>query len=146
MPHPYLLLASQVARVIDLPAAEVARLGQIIAPHIAAQGKGHRALYNFRNLIEMRIVLILSAFGVPHKMMRQFLDNLRCSRLGWIDEHGSEGWIMLGVNGEWSASNSLDEAGRAIATDAKAVIAIDLKPIRRDIVRNLAQIDFTKSK
>jgi hypothetical protein len=142
MSFPHLLLASQAAQIIGLPSAEVARLGQIISPHLPARGKGHRALYNFRNLLEMRIVLILSTFGVPQKMIRQFLQNLRNSLLGWTDEHGSEGWIVLGTNGEWSASNSLNEAANKVSQDCDALVAIDLRPIRGAIRKNLEKTSF----
>lgn len=124
------LLASQAAKVMGIPSSEIARLGQIITPSIPAQGKGHRALYDFRNLIEMKIVLLLSIFNVPHKNIHFLLEKLRNSHFQWLDEEGRDGWIVLDTNGQWSAGTTLNDAVSAITSEIEALVSINLTPIK----------------
>ena|SRR5260221_496590 len=133
------LLASQAAKVMNIPASEIARLGQVITPSVPAEGKGHRSLYDFRNLIEMKIVIILSAFNVPQKTIRHFLANLRGSRFQWLDEQGRDGWIVLDTQGRWSAGETLTDAIAAMLPPIDAIVSIDLIPVKQFFRERLPQ-------
>ena len=145
------LLASQAAKVMNIAPSEIARLGQVITPSIPAEGKGHRSLYDFRNLIEMKIVIILSEFNVPQKTIRNFLQNLRNSRFQWLDELGRDGWIVLDTAGRWSAGETLVDAMAALMPPIEAVVAIDLVPVKQFFRDRLPQeseaipVEFSKN-
>jgi hypothetical protein len=136
----HLLLASQAADIIGLPATEIARLGQIIVPYASAGGKGRRALYDFRNLVEMHIVLAFASFGVPQKIMQQFLKNLRNARNKWLEENGRDGWIVMDTKWQWGAGDIVSEALLAVKQPSAAIV-VHLAPIKAILRERLQEIN-----
>ena len=74
-------------------------------------------------------------------MIRQFLANLRQSKLGWIDEYGRDGWIVMNSKGIWAAGTLISDAIEALPS-MDGIIAMNLVPIRQEIRENLRQTTF----
>lgn len=103
---PLYFQASEVAKIMGCESGWVARLGQIIAPEIAANGKGYRAAYSFRNLVEMRIVEEMIKFGVPRKRIASYLITLRASTINVFSDTQEEAWIVIDGEWRWQIANT----------------------------------------
>lgn len=101
------LQANEAAKVMDRTPETIARLGQIVPPERPAGGKGYRAAYSFRNLIEMRIVEEMVKFGVPRKKIALYVTQLRVSMNRWLDGH-DDGWMVIDGQWNWQITSNFD--------------------------------------
>ena len=114
MNHDSQFLAWQAADLMERQPQEIARLGQLVEAEVPANGKGYRALYSFRNLVEMRIAEELGRFGVPQKRIQKYLSDLNNSHMRWLEENGLDGYIVLDRLSRWSAGTTLELAFEAL--------------------------------
>lgn len=133
--------ASQAAQIMGRESITVARLGQVIAPERPAYGKGHRAGYSFRNLVEMRLAEELARFGVPQKRTQHYIESLRRSWGKWLEEDGSAGWVVLDDQ-EWGAGSTVDMALQTLerSRPVGAFLAVDLRKIKESLRANMENI------
>ena len=136
MKHDTLFLAHQAAHVANRNVREIARLGQIVAPERPAGGKGFRARYSFSNLVQMRIAEEMARFGVPRKRIGVYLSDLRYSFLRWLEVDGSDGWIIVSDNGQWSVVTSF-EILREDQLESSALLSINIGKIKTEMRNNL---------
>ena len=132
--------AHEAAKVIERDASAVARLGQIITPELQANGKGYRAAYSFRNLVEMRIVEEMMKFGVPRKKIVSYLDTLRHSKMKWLDEKHTDGWIV--IDGEWNWQFASDFSAIQLGWRNKqphSFLAISIGKIRHELAERYSE-------
>lgn len=133
--------ASQAAKLINRSPVEVSRLGQLITPDGPANGKGHRSLYSFRNLVEMVVAEEMIRFGVPQKKIQKYLRELRSSRGRWLESGTREDWIILDQLWRWGAGNTLDVAIRSLVNpEATAIVAINVGTIRESIKERIRRL------
>lgn len=131
--------ARQVADILQKPVAYVAQVGQVIQPHQPAHGRGHRAAYSFKNIIEMALYDVLNKFGVPRKFIKEHLTNLGKAQYRWLEHEGQDGWVVMDSNWRWGAGATpnhaivnLDQSG-----PVSAIIAVDLATIKMTIRQKL---------
>lgn len=131
--------AREAAKIMDWQPEEVTRVGQYIAPEVPGNGKGHHALYSFRNLIEMRISEYLGKFGVPQKRIQKYIADLRSSKHGWLEEDGPEGLIALDDTWEWAAGSDMDSIMTTLSQRKVPVgiIIVNLGAIKRALRMSL---------
>lgn len=133
--------AGQVAFIASISPAQVAQIGQFIAASAPANGKGYRIGYSFRNVVEVFISLHLIQFGVPRKRIRQYLDNLGRSRMGWLDRDGHDGWIIIDPQWRWAAGTTCDDAIAGLATDRPlSLVAIDVGKIKNTVTNKIQEL------
>lgn len=127
--------AKNAAELISSTPKEVARLGQILTPEIPADGSGHRSLYSFRNLVEMRLSDKLARMGVSWKRISRYIDALRASYGRWLDKDGFNGWIVLDSSWNWGAGTTLDMAVYTVfkGRPQDIFIAVDIGMIKQAI-------------
>lgn len=115
--------------------ATIARVGQFVEPEFPANGKGHRSLYSFRNLVEIRIAEYLGKFGVPQKRIQKYIADLKQSRMGWLREDGPDGWGVLDNLGRWSVGTSIEEAVDVLnkGLQVHTAIIVNIASIKRGI-------------
>ena len=123
---------------------DIARLGQVITPDVPAAGKGYRALYSERNLIEMRLVQTLGHFGIPQKRTQRFIEALRTSHHQWLDLDGKDGYVLLTDQFEWGAGETMELALMSLSKHGTPTgfVAINLAKMKRAIRRNIEQNTF----
>ena len=132
-------LARDVAAILEKPAAYVAQVGQVIQPHQPAHGRGYRAEYSFKNIVEIALYDTLNKFGVPRKFIKEHLINLGKSRYRWLEHDGKDGWVLLDSEWRWSAGHTpnhtivnLDQS-----SPVTAAIVVDLGRIKNTIRQKL---------
>ena len=118
---------------MGIESTEVARLGQVIEPIGPANGRGHKATYSFRNLVEMQMFKRLNEFGIPWKQIQHYIEKLRQSSCHWLEEDGLDGWILADCEWRWAVGNTLDSANEAFSRlhSAQAFVAINLGAIKQ---------------
>ena len=133
--------AAEAAKLIERTSVDVARLGQIVTPEIPANGKGYRAFYSFRNLVEMRLAEELGKFGIPQKRIERMIEELRKTKCRWLDLDGRDGVVILDRNWKFAAGDTIDLALRSISVNIPVTSAmiVDLGIIKRAIRRNMEQ-------
>ena len=138
-----LFIAGEAAKVMEREPAAVARLGQIVTPEQPAHGRGYRAGYSFRNLVEMRLAEEFSRLGVSQKRIQRALVALRHSHGRWLEKDGADGYVLLDSLGRWSAGATFDLAlyplTRTIAV--ASVIAVNLALVKTALRHRLANED-----
>jgi hypothetical protein len=129
--------ARDAAELISSTPKEVARLGQILIPEVPADGSGHRSLYSFRNLVEMRLSDKLARMGVSWKRISKYIDALRASYGRWLDKDGFDGWFVLDSSWNWGAGTTLNVAAYTVfkGNPQDMFIAIDIGVIKQAIRR-----------
>lgn len=127
--------AKDAAGLISSTPKEVARLGQILTPEVPADGSGHRSLYSFRNLVEMRLSDRLARMGVSWKRISRYIDALRTSYGRWLEKDGFNGWLILNSSWNWGAGTTLDLAMYSVfkGNPQDVLIAVDVGLIKQAI-------------
>lgn len=102
--------AGDVAKILNWHSAQVAKLGQIIKPSEEPIGRGHRAGYSFRNIVEIRIADELIRFGVPQKRIAYYLRSLSRSKaeFDWLANSSDGMWAALDGTRQWAVGMTLD--------------------------------------
>lgn len=131
------MAASEAASVMGRDILATVRLGQIIEPEVEAGGKGYRAGYSFRNLIEMRVAEEMIKFGVPRKRIMSYLKIIKNALTSWMKD---DGWIVIDDTWEWQLTSDFS----AIALGWKkreptALLAIRVGKIKQELEDNLQQ-------
>lgn len=132
--------ASEAAKIMDWEPEAVARVGQYIDPDVPANGKGYRALYSFRNLVEMRLSDYLARFGVPQKRIQKYVIDLRKSQLGWLEENGpDDGYLVLDNLWRWAAGSTVEEiiANLSLKISPVGMIVVNIGAIKRALKMSL---------
>ena len=124
--------ASDAATLVGKSVDRFVRLGQIIEPDGASLGKGHKAGYSFRNLVEAIVADTLISFGVPPKRIQKYLVDLRSSHSRWLDRDGNSGWIVLDSEWNWAAGSTLGLAMKLLKKP-HALIALNIEEIKKQI-------------
>lgn len=129
--------AGGAARVMSSTSSEVARLGQIIPPAMPANGKGHRSLYSFRNLVEMRLGDELAHLGISWKKICKYIEALRKSHGRWLEKDGLDGWLVLDRFWKWGAGTTLEMAMEAVFKNRPhdLVIAVNVSMMKKSLRR-----------
>lgn len=135
--------ANEVAQVLKWPPQQVARLGQSVRTASAPLGKGHRAQYSLRNIIELQIIEELMRFGVPHKRILYYLQSLAKSKaaLDWLlDEAGC--WIVCDGDSQWSVGEQLHDAVNHLKEEShyRAAIIVHLAGMRTFTFANIQEL------
>lgn len=127
--------AMDAAELISSTSKEVARFGQIITPEVPADGSGHRSLYSFKNLVEMRLSDRLARMGVSWKRISRYIDALRTSYGRWLEKDGFNGWLVLDSSWNWGAGTTLDMAIYSVfkGNPQDIFIAVDVGLIKQAI-------------
>ena len=132
-----LYFAHEAAKILNVSPEHVARLGQIIEPDYPAGGKGFRAQYSFRNLVEMRIAEEMAAFSIPRKRINLYLREINHSLLRWLEVDGNDGWLIIGKE-NWSVVTSF-EALSPNQLNEFYLFSINLIRIKNNIRQRLPQ-------
>lgn len=130
--------AHEVAKIMHRDTGIIARLGQIITPELAAGGKGYRAAYSFRNLVEMRIVEEMIKFGVPRKRIASYLKTLRDSTMDVFGETQEDAWIVIDGDWHWQIANTFAAIQLGWqATFPNSLLAISVGKIKKELSEKL---------
>lgn len=126
--------ASEAATIMSRNPALIARLGQIVTPELPANGKGYRAAYSFRNLVEMRIVEEMVKFGVPRKRIAGYLATLRDSKMNVFDDTKEEAWIVIDGSWRWQIANTFAAVRLGWwAEEPDSLLAISIGKIKKEL-------------
>lgn len=127
--------AGDAARLLGIPSARVAQMGQYLIPDNEANGKGHHFEYSFRNLVEMRLQEELGRFGVPQKRIQKYIEDLRASKWQWLDYNGQDGIVILDSVYRWAAGSTVEEALKNLShtMTVTSFIAVDVGLIKQAI-------------
>ena len=125
--------AHEVAKIMGREAELIARLGQIIAPEIAANGKGYRAAYSFRNLVEMRIVEEMIKFGVPRKRIASYLAILRTASINAFSDTHGDAWIIINGQGQWQIASTFAAIQLGWRETPDSLLAISIGKIKKEL-------------
>lgn len=125
--------AGDVAGLITSTPLEVARMGQVIIADVPSDGRGYKAMYSFRNMVEMRLGEELSNIGVQWKRIYKYIEELRRSHGRWLEEDGLDGWLVLDRFWKWGAGTTLDMAIISVFKDRPQdiLVAVNVGMIKR---------------
>lgn len=135
--------ARKAARLMQCEPIAIVRAGQVIEPDFPANGKGHRALYSFRNLVEIRLTECLGKFGIPQKRIQKYIEDLRKSRGQWLEYDGADGYVVLDNLWRWSAGHEIADAIKVLRETGippTGIISIDIGTIKRALRTEMEKI------
>jgi hypothetical protein len=135
--------AADVAPILSLSSAQVAKLGAMVRPTSITMGSGHRARYGFRHIVEIAIARELAGLGVPTRQIAQWIQRLSGSRaqIDWLSLEQAETWMVLSPNGAWAIGMSLMGAWRLLGQHGPYMssIMIDVGQIKRLIAEKIQE-------
>jgi len=137
--------AGQVARILQKDSMAIAKMGQLITPHREANGRGYRAAYSFRNMVEMKILEELSYYGVPQKKIQKYIHNFgKATNIDWLVDPQTNIWLVITGWGKWAIGNNLDDAMGIVSLGqhemAISAIVVNIGKIKQDVRAGLGRI------
>lgn len=123
----------------------IAKMGQIITPHREANGRGYRAAYSFRNMVEMRIVEELSFYGIPQKKIQRYIQNFgKETKIDWLVDLQTNIWLAIDGWGHWAIGNDLEDVMDILSLGGRdktlSSVVVDVGKIKQDIRNGLERI------
>lgn len=136
--------AGQVAKILEKDSMHVAKMGQLITPLREANGRGYRAAYSFRNMVEMKIMEELVHFGVPQKRIQKTINSFgHSTNIDWLNDSQMQIWLVMNGWGKWAIGNNLLDAMNILelggCEETKAAIVVDIGKIKQFIKKNLEE-------